>query len=107
METTKTKTLYEANIYCEMFYKDYPEWEERLEEDLPDRNLIFLTDGEGDLESILKDAKENHEEIRDFLEEEKENIADLCWEYLYPIEEGLHNLDEDECVILDNWCGED
>tara|TARA_B100001996_G_scaffold133158_1_gene101352 strand:+ start:8125 stop:8442 length:318 start_codon:yes stop_codon:yes gene_type:complete len=105
METTKTKTLYEVNIYCELYYEDYPEWEQRLEQDLPDANLIFITDKE---DWSIEDAKEKHEEIKDFLEREKENIVDLHEEWIYPREEGMHpDLDEDDCFIFDNWCGQE
>ena len=109
METTKTRTLYEVNIYCEMFYKDFPEWEERKAWDLPDWNLIFITDKDpNDWEGILEDAKERHQEIKDFLEGEKENIDAISDEWIRPRDDGFYTfLDENSCLISYNWCGQE
>ena len=110
MAKTAKKTLYEVNIYCEMFYQDHEEWEDRIDWDLPDWNLIFITDKDpNDWSGIIEDAKEKHIEIKEFLETQKENIHHLHNEWIYPRDEGIYYtfLDEDDCLISYNWCGQD
>ena len=125
MTITATK-LRQFNLYVEMSYEvtnDFilpewydedeettKEWSYRLENNLPGYNLHFLTTCE-DVEEALKEASINCPQIKDFLEEHKDNIADICFEDKFDPEEaaeyGCPELDNDmtDYCIGDNWCG--
>lgn len=132
MTSTTTKTtnitkLRQVNLYVEMSYEvpenfvmpDWydedgettKEWVYRLENDLPDHNLHFLTTCEN-IEDMLEEGSKNCPEIKDFLEDYKENIADICWEDDFDPNDAMDNgcpecSDMTDSEITDNWCGND
>ena len=129
LTASKTKLL-QVNLYVETSY-DVPddfiipeeyedelsegkitrEWVYRLENNLPDYNLHFLTTET--VRNLLrcKEARSNCQEIETFFQENKENIAHIGEESSFSPEEageyGCPDLDNDitKCWIAENWCG--
>lgn len=113
MTATPTNTRYEVNLYFEMFYPDFPEWEERLEEGLPDYNLIFLTElsEEASIEEILEDAASRIPDIKRFLNDKDEFIDGIHMEYFDLESEGLYQSLLDGSMTdffeVENTCGQE
>ena len=106
--TVPTKTRSEVNLHLEMFYPDSPGWKERLQQDLPDYNFVFLTelDEDASLTEILADAVFRMPKIREFLNENDEFIADIFLESFDQVSEGVYCPDWGELIMLENTCGQ-
>ncbi len=101
---------YEVNLYFEMFYPDFPEWSERLEEGLPDYNLIFLADLDPEeylADDLIKTLKGRMPHIAEFLSQKEEFIDGIDVEYVLPVSEGFHEPSWDDCIVFENTCGQE
>ena len=109
MTATPTKTRYEVNLYFEMFYPDFPEWEERLEEGLPDYNLIFLTElsKEASTDEILEDAASRIPAVKEFLKDKDDFISDIHMEELCSDSLGLYQPSWNGVYVVENTCGQE
>lgn len=110
--STGAKELYEVNLHIEL---DYPQILDangnkgsgRYENNLPDWNLIFLTelDDDATADDFLNDARHRFpSEIGDFLKRYKDSICSIDVEYHSLQEEGCNQPDWDEILIEENEC---
>ena len=102
---------YEIDLYFEMFYPDFPEWNNRLEEGLPDYNLIFLADLKDPEETLADDLilslRNRFSSIDEFFNQNQEFISDIHVEYALPKGEGFHSLTMDNCIVFENTCAQE
>jgi len=111
MTITASRQLYEVNLYCELTYPEHETAQERQEIGLCDYNLIFLTelDESASVADLLKELtsrfpKEMDEFFLEVVEEHIDASCDYDVEYHYPQDEGIHQPDEDELFVEENYC---
>ena len=108
MTQTLSKQLYEVNLYVELHYPNIidvngNEGEGRFENDLPDWNIIYLTDLEDG--NFWQDfANRFPEEASKFNKEYGKYIVGVDVENHEEAEEGTHMPPEDCCYINENRC---
>ena len=114
IESAAAQVLYEVNIYVELEYPDVVdlngnEGSGRFEQDLPDWNIIFLTDLDetSSVDDLLAYASRRFpDDINQFIKEHKNAIFDNSFqmESHDPQEDGAYNLDDDEILFNENCC---
>ena len=108
MTQTLTNQLYEVNLYVELDYPDIVdtngnEGVGRFENDLPDWNIIYLTDlEEGDFWQDF--ANRFPEEAKSFNKEYGKHIVGVHLESHDKAEEGTYEPPVDDCYIHENGC---
>jgi hypothetical protein len=112
--TNKEAELYEVNLYVELEYPDIEdingnEGSGRYQRDLPDWNIIFLTelDQSASLDQILDDAKRRFpKEMLDFLNEHKNALraGQISLENHEYAQDGIHFPEADEIIFEENNC---
>ena len=114
IKSSAAQVLYEVNVYVELEYPDIVdsydnEGSGRFERNLPDWNIIFLTDLDetSSVDDLLAYARRRFpDEINQFFEEHKNAIFDNSFqiESHDPQEDGFYYLDDDEIQIEENCC---
>ena len=102
----KVKELFEVNIYCELSYDEYETAEQRCENDLPDYNLIFMTElnHNSSVEDFLKDATSRFpEDMKYFSKLIQGAECDFCIEDHCAQEEGMHQPSGDGILVNENY----
>lgn len=114
IKSSAAQVLYEVNVYVELEYPDIVDSNDnegsgRFERNLPDWNIIFLTDLDetSSVDDLLAYARRRFpDEINQFFEEHKNAIFDNSFqiESHDPQEDGFYYLDDDEIQIEENCC---
>ena len=114
IKSSAAQVLYEVNVYVELEYPDIVDSNDnegsgRFERNLPDWNIIFLTDLDetSSVDDLLAYASRRFpDEINQFFEEHKNAIFDNSFqiESHDPQEDGFYYLDDDEIQIEENCC---
>ena len=102
----KVKELFEVNIYCELSCDEYETPEQRCENDLPDYNLIFMTElnHNSSVEDFLKDATSRFsEDMKYFSKLIQGAECDFCIEDHCAQEEGMHQPSDDGILVNENY----